>query len=668
MPAYLCHGFRWQRRNIRVYVILQNLDDASPDWIIPARSSQYILGSFYEIFDFLPFCSPANGPYDPTREPGYDHDGRILDWTAGRDRSQSRARSRSQSQTRARSRSQSAAGRCHSRTQSRAGPHLLPPLPITAADDDDESAAEGVDDDFAAQSWSAVKLLEEYDPRDLSAVSRPYAYVADYAVRIDLSCNIAEEIARYEQMQLQSSYPAIGIPSSKNGGAVPEPGWFEKLRDELQRGEEIGWYVVVNNDEDRDWANDGCSEAELEPAGPPPAAHGHEQCRPHPYHPRSRSRSQLHRQQASYLCPTQPARPLPTIEQRHHHAQYLLQQKIFESIDQEAQAKEEPDQQPQDQEDPDLLPSQDLNQPQPQPQSQSQSQSQPQPQQKQSQPTPEQREQQRRQAEEELRRQKQLLFEKAEQKRREEQEQQRQRLQQQQLQHIAALREQELRKERERCRQKEKEMEVEKQQQLQQLLQRRMEESAQPRAQKQQPQERQPSPPRRPPPPPTQTATSAPRPRANTTQSHIRRPSPDHNGNKNNGTHDDDDDRPPAPPEKDHYYLSRPPTSHNSSSSSSTSNNNNNNDNNRSSSTARSHHGRRGTDASAKAPAMVIRPKMSFDAGLLGRPKMSFDGGSIARPKTPGSSIRMGSGGGSGGFRRLFGRGSRVAAVEGTGY
>ncbi|KAL1840573.1 hypothetical protein VTJ49DRAFT_305 [Mycothermus thermophilus] len=517
MPTYLCHGFRWQRRNIRVYVILQNLDDASPDWITPARSSQYILCSFYEIFDFLPFCSPANGRYDPTREPDNDHDGRILDY-----RSQSQTRSRSQSRSRARSRSQSATSRCHSRAQSRAGPQLLPPLPITAADDD-ESSAEDIDDDFAAQSWSAIKLLEEYDPRDLSAVSRPYAYVADYAVRIDLSCNIAEEIARYEQLQFQSSYPAIGIPSSKDGAAAPEPGWFERLRDELQRGEEIGWYVVVNNDEERDWANDGGSEVEFEPAGPPPAVQGYEQCRPHPYHPRSQSRGQLRRQPSSYLYQAQPARPLPTIEQRHHHAQYLLQQKIFEAIDQEAQAKEEPVQQPQSQES-SPPPSQDQNQKQQQQQLR----------QKQNQLTPEEREQQRKQAEEELKRQKQLLFEKAEQKRREELEQQRQQ------QHIAALRDQELKKERER---------------------------------------------------------------------------------------------------------------------------------NTSSNTTHSHHARRGTDASSKAgsqpqPAMVIRPKMSFDAGMLSRPKMSFDGSSIARPKTPGSSIRMGSGGG---FRRLFGRGSRVA-VEGSGY
>ncbi|KAK4103741.1 hypothetical protein N658DRAFT_394596, partial [Parathielavia hyrcaniae] len=174
MPTYLCHGFRWQRRSVRVYVILQDLGDVSPEWIIPARSSRCILKSFYDIFDFLPYCSPNQGRYTPTRE---------LD------------------------------------------------------------------------SWSAIKLLEEYDPHDLTAVSRPYAYVADYAVRVDLSCSIVDEIARYEQQQLQSAYPAIAIPS-RGAPAGEGLGWFEQLRDQLQRGEEIRWYVVVNGDEVRDWPDE----------------------------------------------------------------------------------------------------------------------------------------------------------------------------------------------------------------------------------------------------------------------------------------------------------------------------------------------------------------------------------------------------------------------------
>ncbi|KAL2159896.1 hypothetical protein VTH06DRAFT_2029 [Thermothelomyces fergusii] len=199
MPTYLCHGFRWQRQSVRVYVVLQDLDDASPEWVIPAKSSRCILESFYEQFDFLPRCSPESGRDSPTPESG--REGGLSGASRG---------------------------------------------------------------DFDAQSWSAVKLLEEYDPDDLSAVSRPYVYVADYAVRIDLSCSIRDEMARYEQRQLRSANPATSV-SSGCSPAQGRPGWFERLRDRLQAGEEIQWYVVVNNDEVRSWSGPP-SEPEGDPA------------------------------------------------------------------------------------------------------------------------------------------------------------------------------------------------------------------------------------------------------------------------------------------------------------------------------------------------------------------------------------------------------------------
>jgi hypothetical protein len=312
MPTYLCHGFRWQRRSVRVYVILQNLDDASPEWIIPARSSRCILKSFYEVFDFLPYCSPKLGSYTPPRE------GNREGSTSTKDRSQSRGRGRSQSQSTGQSRS-----------QSRATQHQpLPPVPGIADDSTSSSAASSAEDEFSAQSWSAIKLLEEYDPNDLSAVSRPYAYVADYAVRIDLSCSIVDEIARYEQQQLQSSFPAISIPSRNS--PVKGVGWFEQLRDQLQRGEEIRWYVVVNNDEVRDWPDDP-----PEPEGTAVPEQGD------PY-----QSVQQYQQQQQYQYPyqPQPGRPLPTREQRQHHAQYIHQQLIFEGSDRERGQGQGPEQ------------------------------------------------------------------------------------------------------------------------------------------------------------------------------------------------------------------------------------------------------------------------------------------------------------------------------------
>lgn len=75
-------------------------------------------------------------------------------------------------------------------------------------------------------SRSVVKLLEEYDPEDLASQSRPYAHVADYVVQVYLSMNVVDERARYESR----------VEKMKDV-------WFENLRDQLQNGEEIRWYV-----------------------------------------------------------------------------------------------------------------------------------------------------------------------------------------------------------------------------------------------------------------------------------------------------------------------------------------------------------------------------------------------------------------------------------------
>ncbi|GAB1318855.1 Developmental regulator [Madurella fahalii] len=301
MPTYLCHGFRWQRRSIRVYVIVQNLDDASPEWIIPARASRCILKSFYSLFDFIPYCAPVRGAYTPSQDDGSDDGSYILhsNYTTAtaasdtsRNRSLSRGRSRSQSLSQGHSRSQSRA------QQQQQQPPPLPPLPA------DPPRSATPDDDFSSQSWSAVKLLEEYDPHDLTAVSRPYAYVADYAVRIDLSCSIADEIARYEKQQQQFQQQSYHPSDQKR-----KPTFLEQLRDQLQRGEEIRWYVVINDDEVRDASSPD-------------------------YHvPRQQQQPSPLGQQPQIQWYYPPGRQPPTREQVEHHAQYMLQQRIFEGDD-----------------------------------------------------------------------------------------------------------------------------------------------------------------------------------------------------------------------------------------------------------------------------------------------------------------------------------------------
>ncbi|KAH7275572.1 hypothetical protein B0J15DRAFT_475342 [Fusarium solani] len=181
MPTYLCHGFRWHRRAIRIYVILNDLEDAASNWIIGPATSSSIVSQFYTSYDFLPEVAPP---------------------------------------------------------QQEASVSIKAKKDIEHLDDDlslPPSRVPPEHDGVLMHSWSAVKLLEEFDPEETMTPCRPYAYVADYVVRVDLSVDVAGEMAKYYE---------------KMAG---EDGWIVKLRDELQKGEPVRWYVVVCGDEVRDF-------------------------------------------------------------------------------------------------------------------------------------------------------------------------------------------------------------------------------------------------------------------------------------------------------------------------------------------------------------------------------------------------------------------------------
>lgn len=324
MPTYLCHGFRWKRRSIRVYVVVQNLDDAAPEWVVKRGSPRSLIESFYNLFDFLPECT-----FPPTRRSSFaprtysqphsldrnssiadDDDDAASHYTARSARGRSTSRSRTvvaqQSQPHlqsqyhqdkdrdqdtpvppasCRERESSNSSRKRSKSEITRKPlpptthapagyqppaqHQAPPSPPSSQPQFAGSLSHASDsataDPVLAQEWSPVKVLEEHDPGNLDEVSRPYAYVADYVQRIDSSCSIVEEIARYEHMVRASREPAVTGPSSDetlNGKRDTArlgdlAGWFEQLRDQLQRGEEIRWYVVVNGDEEREWPAEG---------------------------------------------------------------------------------------------------------------------------------------------------------------------------------------------------------------------------------------------------------------------------------------------------------------------------------------------------------------------------------------------------------------------------
>lgn len=377
MPTYLCHGFRWNRRSIRVYVVVQNLDDAAPEWIIKRGSARSLIGSFYNLFDFLPDCNvPVTRP--SSREPrshsvsrnmdhsntgangnsngNRDDDDASSHHTMQSSRSEGRSRSQTQTQTQTQSQSQSrqsqnTAALFHKQSQTfdhrdqetPTGPqrqressnssrkrsrsdrsqtsslsqphpstayhqnhHHVPPSPPSSqpgfpsvSQMSDSSSSSSSADPVLSQDWSPVKLLEEYDPANLDEVSRPYAYVADYVARIDASCSIVEEIQRYESRVRQSSTPAVTGPSSDEMLCAKRDttklgkgaGWFEMLRDQLQRGEDIRWFVVVNGDEERAW-----------PVDPPP--------------PEPESRSSVI-----------------------HHSQYTHQQLVFDGQDRDVETR-----------------------------------------------------------------------------------------------------------------------------------------------------------------------------------------------------------------------------------------------------------------------------------------------------------------------------------------
>lgn len=287
MPTYLCHGFRWDRQNIRVHVVLENLDDAAPEWTIRQGSAKALIESFYKLYNFLPACTfPPNvsgntappQPYYVSRslDPGKDDDDAASYQTSHSSGSRSRSRSvtglnqqqpssylvdRGEQDPSASRKDGSSSGRRRSKSEiSRNNIPLNPRVPSSQQRMPAGSYAnEAPTDPVLAQDWSPVKLLEEYDPANLEEVSRPYAYIADYVKRIDASCGIVEEIQRYELQVRYSPVPPITGSSSDEmlnedrdtSELGRDAGWFEQLRDKLQQNSKIKWYVVVMGDEER---------------------------------------------------------------------------------------------------------------------------------------------------------------------------------------------------------------------------------------------------------------------------------------------------------------------------------------------------------------------------------------------------------------------------------
>ena len=50
MPVYLLHGFRWPRSKIRVHIILNNVDDAAPEYIFSPSTTTALLHSLSRLY------------------------------------------------------------------------------------------------------------------------------------------------------------------------------------------------------------------------------------------------------------------------------------------------------------------------------------------------------------------------------------------------------------------------------------------------------------------------------------------------------------------------------------------------------------------------------------------------------------------------------------------
>jgi hypothetical protein len=282
MPTYLLHGFRWQRANIRIHIILQDLEDAAPDWIVAPATSITLLNSFYSLYDFLPPSNPPPASYPlpvPVEKVVVEdaHQGRrtLVKRKSGSLASLASLAKKGKPGSDKLNGAGTTEGNGHPSPQLRTGLEAT----TTAKPTSQSTTTERVP---TFNDWSVVKLVEAYDPADLQSSTQKYAFVADHLVEVTLSVSISEQIALYEAklreaegiLNSSTSTPSItGTPGTVATGASGELnreglglsgisarelrrksrrlGWFEKLRDGLQKGEEIGWFVVVCGDEER---------------------------------------------------------------------------------------------------------------------------------------------------------------------------------------------------------------------------------------------------------------------------------------------------------------------------------------------------------------------------------------------------------------------------------
>ncbi|QSZ33633.1 hypothetical protein DSL72_005201 [Monilinia vaccinii-corymbosi] len=284
MPTYLVHGFRWHRTNIRIYIILNDIDDATSEWVMAPPTSNAILNSFYTQFDFLPpsrpgpiNLSPEPSPTECSSPPAKSPPGTPL--TKKTKRSMISLKSPS-----LRSKASLVLRKANSNGQNYFGSPASDALHVRSPPGPEDHVPRamhipGAEKPLRFNQWSVVKLVEQYDPEDLKTLSQPWAYVSDYMVEVGLGVSITEEMKKYEEKIREEEFvppdaEQLGISAREIRRKNRRAGWFNKLREKLDPGEEMGWFVVVCGDEER-WAppvdlpggmqsTNSCTEGEIE--------------------------------------------------------------------------------------------------------------------------------------------------------------------------------------------------------------------------------------------------------------------------------------------------------------------------------------------------------------------------------------------------------------------
>ncbi|KAG5986893.1 hypothetical protein E4U43_005302 [Claviceps pusilla] len=240
MPTYLCHGFRWYRSSIRPFIILNDLDECAPDWIIEPTTAAVLLSQLAESFGFVPRLD-EDGDGDRDKDEDKDED---------KDKDKHDNKKRPGSQGRDTSRPQAA----QQQQPARYDEEMTMPT----------SRVPPEQDRILMHDWSPVKLLEEYDENETEHAARPYAYMADHAVRVDLGADILAEMALYDETLKERNAD-----------------WFERLREEVQPEEQTRWYIVVCDDTEREApVEDEADEDEDEDK----AEHEHDRARARAHH------------------------------------------------------------------------------------------------------------------------------------------------------------------------------------------------------------------------------------------------------------------------------------------------------------------------------------------------------------------------------------------------